>query len=203
MSLEISFFERPTEEVAKDLLGQLLCHEMDGSRLSGRIVETEAYLDESDLASHAAWSKRGRLIMHGPPGRVYMYRAYGIHFMFNVVTEQKGKAGAVLIRALEPRTGIVEMQRRRALTCLSELCSGPGKLCQAMGFDLSTNGVDLTNSRSVWIEQGVSSESVHVSRRIGITKNPEPQLRFFDPTSPHVSVSPVTAEPKLRPSSAD
>jgi DNA-3-methyladenine glycosylase len=183
------FFARPTAEVAIELLGRTLCHETGDGVTCGKIVETEAYLDETDLASHAAWSRRGRETMDGPAGRIYMYRAYGIHDMFNIVAKNEGARGAVLIRALDPTEGSSIMRERRGVKSLANLSSGPGKLCQAMGFNLDLHGVDLTVSPVVWITAGPAPARIRVSQRVGITRSPELLLRFFDPSSPHVSAT--------------
>src|SRR5688500_19338172 len=127
------FYERPTIEVARELLGQVVVSTSPPGRTAGRIVETEAYLGADDPASHAARLRTGRVeVMWGEPGIAYVYRSYGIHAMLNIVTEPLGTTGAVLIRALEPMIGVDLMRVRRCLDGERLLCSGPGKLCQAL-----------------------------------------------------------------------
>jgi DNA-3-methyladenine glycosylase len=187
--LKRSYFARPTELVAVDLLGCTLCVTRNGERLGGRIVETEAYLDSRDLASHAAWSRRGRETMEQEAGLVYMYRAYGIHAMFNIVAREPGSSGAVLIRALEPTLGVDVMLDRRGVTDPQQIASGPAKLCQALGLTLDDHLTDLVTDESITIEDGPAPESILNSPRIGITKSAELPLRFFDADSLHVSRS--------------
>ena len=153
--LERAFFERPTVDVARDLLGQVLVSVTPEGRTAGRIVETEAYLGADDPASHAARLRTGRVeAMWGEPGIAYVYRSYGIHAMLNVVTEPLGETGAVLIRALEPVIGVDLMRARRGLDNARLLCSGPGKLCQALGISLDMHGSDLVTSDKLWISPG-------------------------------------------------
>ncbi|CAN5773311.1 DNA-3-methyladenine glycosylase [soil metagenome] len=156
---------------------------------SGRIVETEAYLDSGDLASHAAWSRRGREAMKQESGLVYMYRCYGIHAMFNIVARESGSAGAVLIRALEPTAGVEQMLKRRGVENPRQIASGPGKLCQAMGLTLDDHLADLVTNTAIWIETGSAPDVILKSARVGITRSAELPLRFFDGMSQHVSGS--------------
>src|SRR5581483_6430538 len=130
MRLARSFYARPAEAVARDLLGKRLClSRADGSLTVGRIVETEAYLGPRDLASHARFGRTGRTeVMFGPPGRAYVFLIYGMHSCLNVVTSPEGEAQAVLLRALEPRAN------------LARSAVGPGRLCKALGIDRSFNG---------------------------------------------------------------
>jgi DNA-3-methyladenine glycosylase len=171
-----SFYDRPVLEVARDLIGCVVEH--DGC--AGVIVETEAYHD-SEPACHAFVGLTPRTkTLFGPPGFAYVYRSYGIHALLNAVCEPAGVGAAVLIRALEPVSGLDEMRARRGLTRLEQLCSGPGKLTQALGIELEHNGVDLlggpisiTPRSDQWRDVGVS-----VDRRIGITKAAELPWRF-------------------------
>lgn len=140
------FFARPTLEVAPDLIGKTLVTRRGSTITAGRIVEVEAYLDARDLASHASKGSgptRRNAAMYGPPGHAYVYRIYGMHHCFNVVTERDGVAGAVLIRALEPIAGLEVMERRRRIRSVRELASGPGKLCVALGIDRDDDGLPL------------------------------------------------------------
>ena len=153
-TLPSSFYARPVLEVARDLIGCVVEHRPaggDGPLTSGVIVETEAYHD-SEPACHAFVGLTPRTrILFGPPGRAYVYRSYGIHALLNAVCEPEGVGAAVLIRALEPLAGIEAMRARRSPEGAGmeagmrdeELCSGPGKLTQALGIELSENGTDL------------------------------------------------------------
>ena len=171
---------------------------------AGRIVETEAYLDASDRASHAAWSKRGQDVMQRAPGTVYIYKSYGVHWMFNVVAHAPGTVGAVLIRAVEPTEGIALMEERRGMTDRRGLCSGPGKICQAFAIDESLHKIDLTVSDDVWLTQGPlgSDVDIVVGERIGITKSPDLPLRFFEARNRFVSAHRrgVPLSPEMLPS---
>jgi len=186
--LKRAFYERPTVEVARDLLGQILVSESPQGRTAGRIAETEAYLGTDDPASHAARLRTGRVeAMWGEPGIAYVYRSYGIHAMLNVVTEPMGAPGAVLIRALEPLLGIDLMRARRGLDDVRLLCSGPGKLCQALAIGLDLHGLDLVNSDRLWISPGEPPREVSTSGRIGISRGLELPWRFWITANPHVS----------------
>jgi DNA-3-methyladenine glycosylase len=139
---EQAFYLRPTRVVARDLLGALLVREVDGRRLAGRIVEVEAYLGERDTACHSSRGRTKRTeVMFGPGGHAYIYFIYGFHHCLNVVTRGENQAEAVLIRALEPVEGLDVMRKNRKGR--SNLCSGPGVLCQALGIDRSLNGHPL------------------------------------------------------------
>ncbi len=186
--LERAFYERPTVEVARDLLGQVLVSVTPGGRTAGRIVETEAYLGANDPASHAARLRTGRVeAMWGEPGIAYVYRSYGIHAMLNVVTEPVGETGAVLIRALEPVIGVDLMRARRGLDDERLLCSGPGKLCQALGIALEMHGTDLVTSDRLWVAPGETPSEVSTSGRIGISRGQAHPWRYWITGNPHVS----------------
>lgn len=143
MKLPRRFYDRDTLLVARELLGKRLVRVLRGKRLSGIIVETEAYIGEEDKASHAA---RGRTlrnqVMYGPPGHAYIYFVYGMHYCLNVVAEREGFAAAVLLRALVPQEGDEDMLRRRSGR-KDTLADGPAKLCQALAIDRRLNGMDL------------------------------------------------------------
>jgi DNA-3-methyladenine glycosylase len=159
VKLSRAFYDRPTLDVARDLIGKVLVHERRGVRTSGVIVEAEAYIGESDPACHAApGPTRRNAPLYGPPGYSYVYLNYGIHCLVNIVTEAQGAPAAVLIRALDPLEGIEVMRRRRARAAKGrttrprgvpdhELCRGPGNLTMAMGITLAENRLDLLGER--------------------------------------------------------
>jgi DNA-3-methyladenine glycosylase len=171
-----AFYNRPVLDVARDLIGCVVSH----GGATGAIVETEAYHD-SEPASHAyvGLTERTR-VLFGPPGRAYIYRSYGIHACLNAVCEPAGVGAAVLIRALEPVAGIELMRERRGLERLEALCSGPGKLTQALAIGLELNGSDLTAGPIVFARKPRAWRDVPISvdRRIGITKAAELPWRF-------------------------
>jgi DNA-3-methyladenine glycosylase len=173
LTLSHVFYDRPVLEVARDLLGCVVRH----GETAGVIVETEAY-HMSEPACHAYVGLTARTsTLFGPPGRAYVYRSYGIHALLNAVCEPAGVGAAVLIRALEPLAGIEIMRARRGV---DDLCSGPGKLTQALGIGLEENGTDLA-AGPVAIEApppGWSDVAVAVGTRIGITKAAELPWRF-------------------------
>jgi DNA-3-methyladenine glycosylase len=186
--LERPFYERATVDIARALLGQVLVSVSSEGRTVGRIVETEAYLGTDDPASHAARLRKGRVeAMWGEPGIAYVYRSYGIHAMLNVVTEPVGETGAVLIRALEPVVGIDLMRARRGIDDERQLCSGPGKLCQALGIGLDMHGTDLVTSDRLWISPSEPPRAVSTSGRIGISRGQAHLWRFWTTGNPHVS----------------
>ena len=157
--------------VARGLLGQRLVRVVGGQRLSGLIVEVEAYIGEDDAACHAACGRTPRnKAMYGPPGHAYVYFIYGMHHCLNIVTEKEGFPAAVLIRALEPLRGLEIMRRHRPGKPDRELTNGPAKLCQALAIDRSFNGADLCTSQVLFIEEGrmVALEEIGTSSRIGI-----------------------------------
>lgn len=139
-----SFYNRPVLQVARELLGARLVRRLDGQRLSGIIVETEAYRGEDDLACHARAGRTPRTaVMYGPPGRAYVYFTYGMHWLLNCVSEAEGYPAAVLIRAILPLEGREIIATRRAGRPEREWCSGPARLCAALAVDGRMNGVDL------------------------------------------------------------
>lgn len=182
-----SWFTRSSPEIARALIGQSLVHITPQGRLVGRIVETEAYLGLDDAASHASLYRSGLAKLTRTPGTIYMYRAYGVHAMFNIVADSPGTGGAVLIRAVEPLEGIEEMRVNRGGLPDRLLTSGPGKLCQAMGFRLEHDGLDAASHPAIRIELTGETPVIECSPRIGITKNVEPLLRYYEPTSAYVS----------------
>jgi DNA-3-methyladenine glycosylase len=176
------FYERPVVEVARDLLGCTVTH----GGTSGVIVETEAY-HMSEPACHAYVGVTDRTAtLFGPPGSAYVYRSYGIHSLLNAVCEPEGEGAAVLIRALEPLEGIEEMRERRGWEDERDLCSGPGKLTQALGIGLELNGTSLLDGPVVFGPRAEDPGEIQAGVRIGITKAAELPWRFSS-ISPHVS----------------
>jgi DNA-3-methyladenine glycosylase len=184
--LNRAFFERPVRQVARDLVGCTLAH----GETAGLIVETEAYHD-SEAACHAHVGLTPRThILFGPPGRAYVYRSYGIHALFNAVAEPEGVGAAVLVRALEPTHGLEAMRARRGDKPLAELCSGPGKLTQALGIELAENGADLDDGpvRIAPRPEGWPADpGILVGPRIGITKAADLPWRYCLAGSRYVS----------------
>jgi DNA-3-methyladenine glycosylase len=179
------FYERSVHDVARDLIGCTLLHAGCG----GVIVETESY-ERDDPACHAFVGRTARTeILFGPPGRAYVYLSYGIHSLLNAVAEPDGDAAAVLIRALEPTVGIEVMRRRRGRDAIEELCSGPGKLTEALGVTLSENGASLSDPPFAVLarEPGWSGVEVVEGPRVGISKAVERPWRFCAAGSRFVS----------------
>jgi DNA-3-methyladenine glycosylase len=171
-----AFYARSVVEVAADLIGCVVWHR----GCAGVIVETEAY-HESEPACHAFVGVTPRTAtLFGPPGKAYVYRSYGIHALLNAVCEPEGVGAAVLIRALEPLRGVERMRARRSVQRVESLCSGPGKLTQALDIELRHNGLDLIRGpvRIAPRQPGWESPDVVVDRRIGITKAPDLPWRF-------------------------
>ena len=180
--LRRSFFDRSVHEVAPELIGATLLFNGTG----GTIVEVEAY-HHTDPAAHSYVGRTERnAVMFGPPGYVYVYRSYGIHWCLNFVCEEDGSASAVLIRALAPTQGLAAMRRRRRLRDERALCSGPGKLCEALGITRKQNGLALDRTP---FELRARSETPEISTgvRIGITKAAEKPWRYGLKDSPFLS----------------
>jgi DNA-3-methyladenine glycosylase len=180
------FYERPTLDVARELIGTVLVHETAAGIAAGIIVETEAYIGESDPACHAAPGPTVRNApLYGPPGIAYVYLNYGIHYLVNAVTESEGWPAAVLIRALEPLVGEPLMRRRRArgtgraarAFTSAELCRGPGNLTRALGITLRQNLSDLTAGQLRIEDRGLPRREVAWTRRIGINVGVESEWR--------------------------
>ena len=165
------YLQKPTAEIARDLIGTLLVVHAEGARISGMIVETEAYLGVEDRAAHSYGGRRTARneVMYGLAGHVYVFFVYGMYYQFNVVVGPVDHPHAILIRAVEPVEGVDLMQLRRGPMKGRNLTSGPGKLCIAMGIDRSLNGADLTGE-SVWIERykRFADEDIAVGKRVGI-----------------------------------
>jgi DNA-3-methyladenine glycosylase len=168
----------------------VLVSEVGGRRTAGRIVETEAYLGPDDPASHGYRARRTRrnASMFERPGTAYVYFTYGMHWCLNAVTEREGFPAAVLIRALQPLEGLATMRRRRHSSSDRELCSGPAKLCQALGVTGREDGVSLTRGRLRIVRQrSRQRDAIIVTPRIGITRAVDWPLRFSIAGSPWVS----------------
>ena len=176
--------------MAPELLGRILVRRLpDGTRLAGRIVETEAY-EPGDPASHGFRGPTPRnASMFGPPGRLYVYFTYGHHWMMNVVTRSEGEGSAVLLRALEPLEGLPAMAASRGRGDPRDLCSGPGKLAQALGVDRIHDGEDLVRGQAVWLEAGapIPRERVAAGGRVGVSVGADAPWRFVVAGDPFVS----------------
>ncbi len=182
MRLGRDFFARSVHEVAPDLIGCTLL--VDG--VGGPIVEAEAY-DHEDPASHGFRGETDRnRSMFGPPGHSYVYRSYGVHWCLNLVCEEEGAAAAVLIRALEPVHGVEEMRRRRSLDAPKLLCSGPGRLCQALGVTRAHDGLPLDRA-PFELRSRRDGVAVVTGPRVGISRAADLQWRYGLAGSPFVS----------------
>src|SRR3954468_4980501 len=195
-ALPRDFYERPTLEVARELIGKVLVHDTRAGIASGTIVEAEAYIGESDPACHAAPGPTARNApLYGPPGIAYVYLNYGIHYLVNAVTESEGWPAAVLIRALEPLEGEPLMRRRRArgtgraarAFTAAELCRGPGNLTRALGITLRQNLSDLTGSALRIEDRRLPAREVQWTPRIGLTVGAESEWRCIARGSAAVS----------------
>lgn len=199
--LETPFFAQNCRIVAHNLLGKVLVHDLEGAFLAGKIVEVEAYCDfhKADLACHGSKNKgrptKRTMVMFGEAGHAYVYLNYGIHWLFNVVTGEIGSPSAVLIRALEPLSGLDRQAIHRKNQPFKNWTNGPGKLTQAMGINQSLNGQNLCRPNSViWIEDHGFEEvdQIVCGPRIGLGKTPEPWLsmpwRYWIKNNQFVSV---------------
>jgi DNA-3-methyladenine glycosylase len=202
-----AFYARPTLDVARELIGKVLVHERAGALASGVIVETEAYIGESDPACHAAPGRTVRNApLYGPPGFAYVYLNYGIHCLVNAVTEPAGSPAAVLIRALEPLDGELTMRRRRARGTVrrpedfsnEELCRGPGNLARALAITLKDNRLDLTSSRLRIEDRGLPAREVIWGPRVGINVGVEHAWRCCAAESAAVSAFKAGTKKKRR-----
>jgi DNA-3-methyladenine glycosylase len=185
--LSRSFYARAAHEVAPDLLGQVLVRIFpDASRASVRIVEVEAY-GPDDPASHAFRGETPRnAVMFGPPGHLYVYFTYGIHHCMNVVTGGTAEGSAVLLRAAEPLEGEGEMVLRRGRAGPLDLCSGPGRLAQALAVDRRDDGIDVVTGDGLWLEAASRVEPVAVGNRVGVHETSR-HWRYWLDGSPFVS----------------
>ena len=189
-TLPVAFFRRPTEVVAAELVGMVVVSSVGGELTEGRIVETEAYLGYDDPASHGYLHRRNRRngALFGPPGSWYVYLSYGMHWCANLVCQRAGLASAVLLRALEPLAGLQIMRQRRGGVADRELCSGPGKLSQALGITRDLDGSRMLGA-GVVVRRPDSMVGIAIAAtpRIGITKAANWPLRFCLAGSPWTS----------------
>lgn len=199
-TLRRTFFRRDAAKLSRALLGHILVRRLaNGREIAGRIIETEAYLGIQDKAAHTyggRYSERNSS-MWLDGGHAYVYFVYGMHWCFNIVAEREERPSACLVRALEPVEGITAMRRRRLKKCsrllrLTDLCSGPAKLTEALGIDKRLDGVDLTTSNTLFLRRGqaIRRERVAVGKRIGVHYAEDwadRPLRFFVLGNPYVS----------------
>jgi DNA-3-methyladenine glycosylase len=185
LRLERAFYHRSVHDVARDLIGCTVRH----GGAAGRIVETESYhMDEAASHAYAGVTKRSSTLF-GPPGYAYVYFSYGVHSLLNAVAEPEGVGAAVLIRALEPVEGIELIRARRGVDRVEDLCSGPGKLTQALGIGLDLNGSSLVDGPIEMLARDPAARPPRIvlGERIGITKAVDLPWRFCDADSRHVS----------------
>jgi DNA-3-methyladenine glycosylase len=185
LRLRRDFYARSVHDVARDLVGCTVRH----AGTAGRIVETESYhMDEPACHAYAGVTSRTQTLF-GPPADAYVYFSYGVHSLLNAVCEEEGMGAAVLIRALEPVDGLELMRARRGLERVEELCSGPGKLTQALGVGLAHNGTSLVDGPIELHARDprAAAPSIVMGERIGITKAADLPWRFCDADSRHVS----------------
>jgi DNA-3-methyladenine glycosylase len=188
MSKGFEKLAQPADVVAPLLLGAELVRELDGRMLRGRIVETEAY-HQNDAASHSFKGRTPRVdVMFGPPGHLYVYFTYGMHYCCNVVTGQEGEGTGVLIRAIEPLEGEDVMLENRNGRGSHELTNGPAKVCQALRLDRSWNGHDLSTSPlQLVLHEPLRQEDIVISTRVGISQAVDMPWRFYERNNPYVS----------------
>ena len=195
-SLPRGFYLRDALQAAPELLGKLLCHETPEGLIAGRIVEVEAYVGPEDDGAHSYGGRRTERteIQYGEGGYAYVFGIYGMHWCFNAVTALPGKPEVVLVRALEPVAGLELMEKRRSTRALRQLCSGPGKLCQALGITKAQYGLDLCGSE-LYIAEGerIPPERIAVSPRVNIdyaTQYKDRLWRFYIADNEYVSKVP-------------
>ena len=183
--LNKNFFSRDTKKVAEDLIGSLLVRNVNDIVLKGMIVETEAYYGEDDPASHASNGKTDRNeIMYEEAGYFYVYLCYGLYYLLNVVTEEKGVPGAVLIRSVKPVKGIEKLKKNRGRD--EDITNGPGKLTEAFEVDKSFNGVDVSGD-TLYFEGEEVNYDIGKSSRVGIKEGKDRLLRFYLKDSSYIS----------------
>lgn len=199
--LRPSFYARDTARVARGLLGCLLVSRAGGTQTAGRIVEVEAYVGPHDPAAHGYGGRRTARNdrLYGPPGTAYVYFIYGMHWCFNAVTEREGHPSAVLVRALEPVDGIDVMRERRGREEIRDLCSGPAKLCAALGIDGALDGAVLDGERlGIYGPALRRAAALRVTGRIGVTRASDWPLRFVLSGSPYASRPEPSARSRAR-----
>ncbi|MDS1030914.1 DNA-3-methyladenine glycosylase [Bacillota bacterium LX-D] len=187
--LEEKFYLRDTELVAQEMLGKWLVYDSSGGLTAGIIVETEAYLGKKDPSCHSAkgCTERNK-VMFGPAGVFYIYFIYGVHYCLNVTTASLDRPEAVLIRALEPKVGIELMRERRHKEKVTELCSGPGKLVQAMGISKTLNGTSsFEGPLGIYDSLESLNFEITVTARVGIKEAANWPLRYYIKGSQYVS----------------
>ncbi len=186
--LKRSFFERYTPDVARELVGSSLVRVVGERRVTGIVVETEAYRGPRDPASHAHRGVTHRnIVMFGPPGFAYVYFTMGVHYCLNVSTEAVGSPGAVLLRAVQPVDGIDVMSENRGVDDIRRLASGPGNLAKAFAVDGAFNGEDLVNSDRLYFERGKAVGPVRATARVGVAEARSRPWRYYVRGSPFVS----------------
>ena len=191
--LSQDFFMQDTVKVSQQLLGCYLVRQLKSQKLVGRIVETEAYLGLKDPCCHSykgLYTERTRT-MYLKGGYSYVYFTYGMYHCFNIVTRSEQEPEAVLIRALEPIQGIEAMKKNRSKKKELDLCSGPGKLCQAFQIDRSLNGRNLTQKGEIYISRGSAIKDIETDSRVGLPLHEDSAywfLRFYAKNNPHVSI---------------
>lgn len=199
--LNREFYNRDSLIVAKELLGKVLVHEIEGQKLSAKIVETEAYMGINDKAAHSYGGRRTQRVevMYGGPGFSYVFFIYGMHYCFNIVTREEGNPQAVLIRAVEPIEGLDIIAQNRFVktyshlskTQIRNLTNGPGKLCRALSIDKSLNGEDLCGNK-LYVEEGENQKNnIVAAKRVGIDYAEEAKdylWRFYLEDNIYVSV---------------
>jgi DNA-3-methyladenine glycosylase len=174
------FYELSSPKVARLALGKILVRVNKGMRISGTIVETEAYRGARDPASHAYSGKTKRNeVMFGEAGHAYVYLSYGVHQCLNLTAEPLGTPAAVLVRALEPSEGIETMKRNRGVEVVRELTSGPGKLTEALGITSGFDGEDMVTSKRLFLEEGKQVNRIRSSTRIGVSVGADRKWRFY------------------------
>ena len=192
-----AFYDRPTLEVCRDLIGCEIVYRSGGEELSARIVEVEAYIGVGDPACHAAKGKTERnTVMFGPPGHAYIYFIYGMYHCLNFVTEAEGFPAAVLLRAAEPIKGISRMKAISKVSHDWQLLNGPGKFCRSFDLTRAQNGIDLTGDCLFVRGEPSDVKEVATATRIGISAGEDKLWRFFDPQSAAVSKPALTGMTK-------
>jgi DNA-3-methyladenine glycosylase len=177
-----SFYQKDTITIARNLLGKLLVRKFKNQILVGRIIETEAYLPDDEASHSFGGLTKRNTSMFMSAGTSYVYLIYGMYYCFNVVTEKQGTGAAVLVRALEPLYGLKLMMKNRNTKKISNLCSGPGKLCEAFLIDKSLDGIQLWNSKELFlVDDGtkIDFKKIKQTPRIGISKNKDKEWRFL------------------------